>query len=54
VYLYPSDEADVEVRLWVRREAWSEGLDPLLEQTVKEWLSERWPFRSTVWYERDA
>ena len=37
VYLYPSDEADVEVRMWVRREAWDEGLDPVLEQTVREW-----------------
>jgi hypothetical protein len=52
VYLYPSDEADVEVRLWVRREAWDEGLDPLLEQAVREWLAEQWPFRSVVWHER--
>jgi hypothetical protein len=54
VYLYPSDEADVEVRLWVRREAWAEGLDAVLEQAVRAWLAERWPFQSTVWYERGA
>jgi hypothetical protein len=52
VYLYPSDEADVEVRMWVRREAWDDGLDPLLEQAVREWLAERWPFRSVDWHER--
>ena len=52
VYLYPSDDADVEVRLWVRREAWDDGLDPVLEQTVRGWLAERWPFRTAVWYER--
>jgi hypothetical protein len=52
VYLYPSDEADVEVRLWVRREAWDEGLDPVLEETVRAWLAEKWRFRSTDWPER--
>ena len=52
VYLYPSDEADVEVRLWVRRDAWDEGLDPELERAVREWLAERWPFRSAVWPDR--
>jgi len=52
VYLYPSDEADVEVRLWVRREAWDEGLEPVLEQTVRAWLDEKWPFRSADWPER--
>jgi hypothetical protein len=52
VYLYPSDEADVEVRMWVRREAWDEGLDPVLEQTVRDWLDEEWPFRSADWPER--
>jgi hypothetical protein len=40
VYLYPSDEADVEVRLWVRREVWDDGLDPVLEATVRDWLAE--------------
>jgi hypothetical protein len=52
VYLYPSDEADVEVRMWVRREAWDEGLDPVLEQTVRDGLDEEWPFRSADWPER--
>jgi hypothetical protein len=52
VYLYPSDEADVEVRLWVRREAWDEGLDPVLEETVRAWLAEKWRFRSADWPER--
>ena len=38
--------------MWVRREAWDEGLDPVLEQTVREWLAEQWPFRSADWPER--
>ena len=52
VYLYPSDDADVEVRLWVRREAWDAGLDPVLEASVRRWIDERWPFASASWYER--
>jgi hypothetical protein len=52
VYLYPSDEADVEVRLWVRRESWDEGLDPILEQAVRDWVDQSWPFRSGEWPER--
>jgi hypothetical protein len=40
------------VRLWVRCEAWDEGLDPLLAHAVREWLDERRPFRSVEWPER--
>ena len=53
VYVYPSDDADAEVRLWVRREAWQEGLDPVLEDAVRRWIAERWPFERVVWYERE-
>ena len=53
VYLYPSDEAEVEVRMWVRREAWDDGLDPVLEATVRGWLAERWPFDRVLWHDRE-
>jgi hypothetical protein len=53
VYLTPSDDADVEVRLWVRREAWDEGLASVLERAVREWVDERWPFATAVWPERE-
>jgi hypothetical protein len=53
VYLYPSDEADVEVRMWVRREAWDDGLDPVLEAAVREWIAEQWPFATASWPGRD-
>ena len=52
VYLLPSDAADAEVRLWVRREAWDEGLDAELERAVRAWVAERWPFERVAWYER--
>lgn len=31
VYLYPSETHDVSVQMWVRRDAWEDGLDPVLE-----------------------
>lgn len=52
VYFYPSDEADVEVHMWVRREAWEEGLDPVLEDAVRRWVAEQWPFARVDWRER--
>jgi hypothetical protein len=48
VYLDPSEGADVEVHLWVRRDAWEAGLDPELEHTVRAWVDERWPFATAV------
>ena len=53
VYLYPSDEAEVEVRLWVRREAYAEGLDPVLEREVRSWIDTTWPFQTAVWPDRE-
>jgi hypothetical protein len=54
VYLYPSEDADVEVHLWVRRDAWEAGLDPELEQAVRAWVAEHWPFSTAVYPRRDA
>lgn len=53
VYLYPDDELDVDVRMWVRRDAWEAGLDPELEQAVREWLDAKWPFERIRIRERD-
>jgi hypothetical protein len=53
VYLYPSDDADVDVRLWVRRDAWKAGLDAELEHTVRAWVDERWPFATAGYPGRD-
>jgi hypothetical protein len=54
VYLDPSEDADVEVHLWVRRDAWDAGLDAELEHTVRAWVDERWPFAKAVYPGRDA
>jgi RimJ/RimL family protein N-acetyltransferase len=54
VYLVPppSDEHDVEVKLWVTRRAWEEGLDAMLEAAVREWIDGEWPFRRPFWRDR--
>ena len=52
VYLYPHEEADLEVHMWVRGDAWSEGLDPLLEQAVRGWIDEVWPFERVLYRDR--
>jgi hypothetical protein len=36
----------------VRRSAWEDGLDPLLEQAVREWAAREWPFTSLDWADR--
>jgi hypothetical protein len=46
VYFYPADGADARVHMWVRRSAWEDGLDPLLEQAVRAWIAEAWPFET--------
>ncbi len=47
VYIYPDEDADAQVRLWVRRDAYE--LDSVLEQTVREWIEREWPFPRVSW-----
>ncbi len=54
VYLYPDDDADARVLMWVRSSAWAAGLDTELEQAVRSWIAERWPFASVVYPGRDG
>jgi len=53
VYLNPSETHDVRVKLWVRNDAYAEGLDPLLEAAVRDWVATRWPFERVSFAERD-
>jgi hypothetical protein len=53
VYFNPSESHDVRVTLWVRRSAYEEGLDPLLERSVREWVATSWPFARVTFAERD-
>ena len=53
VYLYPSETHDVRVKLWVTGGAFAEGLDPVLEAAVREWVTSSWPFEQVTFAERD-
>jgi hypothetical protein len=53
VYFYEVDHADVCVHMWVRRSAWEEGLDPVLEKAVRAWVAEAWPFETVAYPDRE-
>jgi hypothetical protein len=53
-YLYPDAEADARAELWVRRDAWEDGLDPVLEAAVRAWVERDWPFTSVRWRGREG
>jgi hypothetical protein len=48
-YIDPSETHDARVWMWVRRDAWEDGLDALVEATLREWLERDWPFESVDW-----
>ncbi len=48
VYIYPSETADADVFVWVRKEEF-EALDADLLKRVRRWIAEEWPF-DTVRY----
>jgi RimJ/RimL family protein N-acetyltransferase len=54
LYFYPPerDDHDVDVKMWVTRKAWEEGLDAELERTVREWVAREWPFQRPLWRDR--
>jgi hypothetical protein len=52
VYLVPHEQADAQVRLWVTRPAWEDGLDGELERAVRDWVGRAWPFERVDWGER--
>jgi hypothetical protein len=52
VYLNPSETHDARVNMWVRKTAWQDGLDPVLESAVRAWLDREWPFEAVDWGDR--
>jgi hypothetical protein len=52
VYLNPSETHDARVNMWVRKSAWEDGLDPVLESAVRAWLDREWPFEAVDWGDR--
>lgn len=55
IYINPPSDGrnDARVRLWVRQSAYDQGLDPVLFQTVRDWLAERWPFERVAYPGRE-
>lgn len=55
MYIFPSTKSDfdVEVYMWVRKSAYDAGLDPVLYKTVKEWLTDKWPFKKVAYPGRE-
>lgn len=44
---------DAEVYMWVRKSAADEGLDSVLYETVKKWISEKWQFKKATYPGRE-
>ena len=51
-YVDPSDTHDARVWMWVRRDAYEDGLDPVVEAALREWLERDWPFQRVDWGKR--
>jgi hypothetical protein len=51
-YIDPSDTHDARVWMWVRRDAYEDGLDPVVETVLREWLERDWPFQRVDWGKR--
>ncbi|GAC1344460.1 MAG: hypothetical protein NVSMB27_05480 [Ktedonobacteraceae bacterium] len=50
VYFFPSqnEEVDAEIYLWVRQSEFEKGLDPILFDTVRNWITKEWPFKNVL------
>jgi len=51
-YVDPSETHDARVWMWVRRAAYEDGLDPVVEAALREWLDRDWPFEHVDWGKR--
>ena len=55
VYINPSTKADYDagITMWVRASEVDNGLDPILFNTVKIWISKEWPFKKVAYPGRE-
>jgi hypothetical protein len=55
LYINPprSEDADVEVHMWVRQSEYDKGLDGVLYHEVKQWIDELWPFDAVAYPGRE-
>lgn len=55
VYIFPSIKSDfyAEVYMWVRKSEFDKGLDPILYETVRDWIKKQWPFEKVAYPGRE-
>jgi RimJ/RimL family protein N-acetyltransferase len=55
VYINPTKRvgAEAKVSMWVRQSEYDQGLDGILFQTVKTWISSVWPFTAVAYPGRE-
>jgi hypothetical protein len=55
VYVNPSKKQgyDAMVRIWVTEQGAKDGLDPIVEAKVREWVKQKWPFKKVIYPGRD-
>jgi hypothetical protein len=55
VYIFPSEnyEVDAEAYMWVRHSQFEKGLDQILYDTVRNWITKVWPFKNVLYPGRE-
>ena len=55
IYIDPSDKSDfdAEIHMWIRSSELGRGLDSILFDSVKKWISENWPFQKVAYPGRE-
>jgi hypothetical protein len=55
LYINPAKNVQVDavIRMWVRQSEFDKGLDPILFQTVREWVNSSWPFENAAYPGRE-
>ena len=55
VYIFSTTKGDFDatVLMWVRASVLDAGLDTILYKSVKQWLSQEWPFIKVAFLGRD-
>ena len=55
VYINPTERegADAVANMWVRQSEYDQGMDPVLFQTVRDWLVSSWPFSAVYYHGRE-
>lgn len=55
LYIFPTNKSDfnASITMWVRTSVLDAGLDTILFNSVKQWISQEWPFNKVAYPGRD-